>query len=64
MEKKLFRMFESQDFEGCSALQRVIDNVHSRYTVTSLDLDDLEWIAAAGDLNQTGKIPGQDQSSC
>lgn len=64
MEKQLFRMFEYQDFERCSALQRIIDYVHSRYAVTSLALDDMEWIAAAGDPNQTGKNAGQDKSSC
>ena len=48
MERKLKALFDFQKFEGNSALQSVIDSVHSRYTVRELSLDDMEWVNAAG----------------
>ena len=48
MEGKLKVLFDYQKFEGNSALQSVIDSVHSRYTVKELSLDEMEWVAAAG----------------
>ncbi len=48
MEGKLKALFDYQKFEENSALQSVIDSVHSRYTVKELSLDEMEWVAAAG----------------
>ena len=48
MENLLKGLFDFQKFEGNTALQRVIDSVHARYAVRELDLDDLEWVSAAG----------------
>ena len=48
MEKKLKSMFDYQKFEGNTALQQVIDSVHSRWAVKELSLDEMEWVAAAG----------------
>lgn len=48
MEGKLKALFDYQKFEGNSALQSVIDSVHSRYAVKELSLDEMEWVAAAG----------------
>ena len=61
MEGKLKTLFDYQKFESNSALQSVIDSVHSRYAVKELSLDEMEWVAAAGvpeinseDKNQKG----------
>ena len=48
MERKLKALFDFQKFEGNSALQSVIDSVHSRYTARELNLDEMEWVNAAG----------------
>lgn len=48
MEQSLKKLFDYQKFEGNSALQSVIDSVHSRYSVRELDLDKLEYVNAAG----------------
>ena len=60
MEAKLFRLFDFQDFERNAALQNVIDAVHARQSVRELELDDLEWVAAAGEPNQTPPAGDQD----
>ena len=48
MEQSLKKLFDYQKFEGNSALQSVIDSVHSRYSVREMDLDELEYVNAAG----------------
>ena len=48
MEKTLRRLFDYQKFEGSRALQQVIDNVHTRYAVRELDLNEMMFVAAAG----------------
>ncbi len=48
MERKLKTLFDFQKFEGNSALQSVIDSVHSRYAVRELNMDEMEWVNAAG----------------
>ena len=48
MERKLKNLFDFQKFEGNSDLQQIIDSTHSRYAVRELDLDEMEWVAAAG----------------
>ena len=48
MEKKLKNLFDFQKFEGNADLQSVIDSVHSRYTVRELNLEEMEWVSAAG----------------
>ncbi len=48
MEKTLRRLFDYQKFEGSRALQQVIDNVHTRYAVRELDLNEMMFVTAAG----------------
>ncbi len=55
VEKKLKQLFDFQKFEGNSDLQLIIDSVHARYGVKELSLDDMEFVAAAGDPNASKK---------
>ena len=55
MEKYLETMFGFQRFNENDRLQRVIDSVHARYNTADgksgmreLNLDEMEWVAAAG----------------
>ena len=48
METVLTGLFDFQKFEGNRALQQVINNVHTRYAVRELDLDEMMFVAAAG----------------
>ena len=48
VEKKLQQLFDFQKFERNSGLQRIIDDVHARYTMKELELDDLMMVSAAG----------------
>lgn len=56
MEKKLSRLFDYQKFEQNPRLQQVIDATNRRYSVQELSAEDMDMVAAAGDvyLNQTG----------
>lgn len=49
MERKLKALFDYQKFEGNEDLQQIINSVHSRYSVRELSLDEMEWVAAAGE---------------
>ena len=62
MENKLKALFDFQKFEGNADLQQVIDSVHARYAVSGnasgkreLNLDELEWVNAAGQPYQERK---------
>jgi len=48
MENRLMKWFDFQKYEVNPALQNVIDSVHARYAVRELDVDDLLYVAAAG----------------
>ena len=48
MEKKLQQLFDFQKFEENAELAKVIDSVHARYRRRKLDLDELEYVNAAG----------------
>lgn len=48
MENVVRRLFDFQRFERNADLQRIIDDVHTRYTMKELRLDDLTMVAAAG----------------
>ena len=48
MERTLKSLFDFQKFEGNSDLQRVIDSTHSRYAVRELNMDEMEFVSAAG----------------
>lgn len=48
MEATLKRLFDFQAFENNRSLQGVIDKVHARYATRELDLDEMEYVAAAG----------------
>ena len=62
MEKKLKALFDFQKFDGNADLQQVINSVHARYAVANarsssreLNLDEMEWVAAAGKPEQEMK---------
>ena len=48
MENLLKRLFDFQKFDGNEELQSVIDSVHARYATRELDLDEMEFVSAAG----------------
>ena len=48
MGNNLSALFDFQKFEGNADLQRVIDSVHARYAVRELNIDEMEWVNAAG----------------
>ena len=48
MEETLKTLFDFQRFEDNARLRAVINSVKARYNTRELDLDDLEWVAAAG----------------
>lgn len=55
MENTLKKFFDFQKFAGNAALNKVIDATHTSYemrqrksTIRELDLDEMEWLAAAG----------------
>ncbi len=48
MENVLQSLFDFQRFEQNADLQRVIDSVHNSRARRQIDLDDAEWVAAAG----------------
>ena len=49
MEKKLFRLFDYQKFEGNPELQQIIDETHARCSRRSLSLEEMKWVNAAGE---------------
>ena len=62
MENKLKTLFDYQKFAGNADLRQVIDSVHARYAVSNakssareLSLDEMEWVAAAGQPQQEMK---------
>ena len=62
MENKLKALFDFQKYEGNADLQRVIDSVHSRWSVSGnrssrreLSLEDMEFVNAAGQPYQERK---------
>ena len=70
MEKKLKTLFDLQKFSGSAQLQRVIDQVHARYGITDaedgvreLELDELEWVAAAGAQTSDKRLEKKENES-
>ena len=57
MEKVMSRMFDYQRFEQDSALQSVIDEVHSRWLKRELSMDEMEMLSAAGNSQKNEKNP-------
>lgn len=55
MEKFLAHSFDFQKFENNSDLQVIINDVHSRYAVQELNLDDMEFVSAAGMITKHNK---------
>ena len=61
MEKKLKALFDFQKFDGNADLQQIINSVHARYATANagssreLNLDEMEWVAAAGQPEQEMK---------
>ena len=62
MEKKLQQLFDFQKFEGNTDLQMIIDSVHSRYAVRELNLDEMEFVSAAGEPQASTK-KGQEKKT-
>ena len=60
MERTLKSVFDFQKFEGNSDLQRVIDSTHSRYAVRELNMDEMEWVSAAGIPEGINRKTGKD----
>ena len=52
MESKLKARCEYQKFEGNAALQQGIDSGHARYASRELNLEEMEWVNAAGTPHQ------------
>ena len=48
MESILKRLFDYQKFEENAELRSVIDSVHARWDARELDLDEMQFVAAAG----------------
>ena len=61
MENKLFRLFDYQKFEGNKELQRIIDGTHARCQSRSLNLEEMEWVNAAGQPVQLPKNEEKDR---
>ena len=56
---QLSRLFDFQRFAGNARLQKIIDDTHRRVEARELTDDELDQVAAAGDLDaQTSKKPG------
>ena len=60
MERTLKSVFDFQKFEGNSDLQKVIDSTHSRYAVRELNMDEMEWVSAAGIPEGINRKTGKD----
>jgi len=61
MEKKLFRLFDYQKFEGNEDLQQIIDTAHARCQARALSLEDMEWVNAAGEPQPSVKSEEKDR---
>ena len=48
LDKLLKSLFDYQKFDQNPELQKIIDSVHARYSMKELDLDELEYVSAAG----------------
>ena len=54
---KLSTLFDYQRFEKNPELQKLIDDVENKYSVTKLSDDELELLSAAGDIHAAVKKP-------
>ena len=62
MEKRLERLFDYQRFEDTPSLRQVIDSVHTRYAARALDLEEMNWVNAAGmPVDHSGKKEKEDR---
>lgn len=59
--KKLTALFDYQRFEGNKKLQALIDETETRYAYALSD-DDLEWVNAAGEIENKDKKHDDDDS--
>ena len=59
MENKLKKLFEYQKFEQNERLAKLIAQTEARQA-TEISDDDLEMVAAAGEINGSGKAAGND----
>ena len=58
MEQQLKSLFDFQHFARNTKLQAVIDRIASRYDMTELEDEDLEFLAAAGEAKAEIKGSG------
>ena len=61
MERKLFRLFDFQRFEGNEALRDVINSTHARCRALSLSMDEMGRVNAAGQPVQLPKKEEKDR---
>ncbi len=48
MENLLKRLFDYQRYEENAALAAVINEVHGRYALREMEMEDLQFVSAAG----------------
>ena len=60
-EAKLSSIFDFQRFEGNKKLQALIDETETRYAYALSD-DDLEWVNAAGEIENKDKKHDDDDN--
>ncbi len=51
MENLLKRLFDYQRYEENAALAAVINEVHGRYALREMEMEDLQYVSAAGVTN-------------
>ncbi len=60
MENILTRLFDYQKFEDNASLRKVIDSVHGSTATRELNLDEMEWVSAAGIPEDISRIKKND----
>lgn len=61
IEKQLSQAFELQRFSPSARLQAVIDKTHARTAARELSDDELDCVAAAGDVNLMSERKKEDR---
>ncbi len=56
MERKLRALFDYQKFAPDASLSALIDSVHARHPSRELNMEEMEWVSAAG---VPGAVPGK-----
>ena len=61
IEKQLSQAFELQRFSPSARLQAVIDKTHARTAARELSDDELDYVAAAGNLDLMREMKKEDR---